>query len=177
MIRFIFRNSWWVKRERPKIRIGFSLFDFIIGIAGFAAVVAMWITLLVTYFRLPDVIPIHYNGVGEADHFGSKSNIIILPVIATVLFAAMIIFSRFPHLMNYPVKITENNASFQYGNMARMIRCLSLALVLIFEYIFLHTVMNTGENTGGLGIWFTPVFLAIIVIPVIYFMVRSFIYR
>jgi hypothetical protein len=174
---YIFRNSWWNKRKRPKIKIWLTLFDLIVEIAGFVAVLAMWILLLTTYSTLPDLIPIHFNGIGEVNHFGEKNSIFMLPVIATVLYAVITILSRFPHILNYPVKITENNASFQYRNMLRMIRIVKLMIVLIFGYLLLHTILNTGENTQGLGIWFMPVSLAIVFIPVIYFMVKSFMYR
>jgi uncharacterized membrane protein len=174
MIRFIFRNSWWAKRKRPKIRIWLTLFDLIIEIAGLVAVLAIWILLLATYSRLPDVIPIHFNSLGQVDNFGEKSEIFMIPAIATVLFVGMTILSRFPHVFNYPVKITENNAFMQYRNAARMIRCLNLSIVLVFEYIVLHTVLNTGKS---IGIWFAPFSLALIFVPVIYFMVKSFIYR
>ena len=177
MNHFIFRNSWWSKRERPKIKVGLTLFDLIIEIAGIVAVLAIWISVSITYSGLSDIIPLHYNGLGQVDRFGEKSSIFILPVLATVLFVGMTILSRFPHVSNYLVRITENNAFFQYRNMARMVRCLMLAIVLVFGYLVFHTILNTGENAGGIGIWFLPVTLVIIFIPVIYFMVKSFIYR
>ena len=171
---YLLRNAWWNKRKRPKIKIRFTLFDLFIEIAGLVAVLAMWILLIATYSGLPDVIPTHYNGSGQVDNFGGKSSIFMLPVIATAVYAGMTVLCRFPHVFNYPVKITGNNAFLQYGNMARMVRCLKLVLVLIFGYLIFHTALNTGR---GIGIWFTPVLLAVIFIPVIYFMAKSFMYR
>ena len=176
MNHFLFRNSWWSKRKRPRINIGVTLFDFIIEITGLVAVLAIWGSLAVTYSGLPDAIPIHYN-MGQVDKPGGKNSIFILPALATVLFVGMKILCRFPHRFNYPVKITENNAFLQYRNMAKMIRCLTLAIILVFGYIFFHTVLNTGENTAGIVIWFLPVTLATIFIPITYFMVKSFMYR
>ena len=177
MKNFLFQNSFWVKRKRPRIKIGLTFFDLILEIAGVVAVLTMWIILAVTYSGLPDVIPIHYSGSGQIDNFGEKSSILKLSVISTVLFAGMTILSRFPKIFNYPVRITENNAFLQYGNMARMIRCLKLTIVLLFGYSVFYTILYSGENVKGLGIWFMPVSLAIIFIPVIYFMVKSFMYR
>jgi len=174
MIQFIFRNTWWVKRKRPKIKIWLTVFDLVIEIAGLVAVLAMWILVIATYSGLPDVIPTHYNGLGQADHFSGKSGIWMLPVIATAVYAGMTILNMFPRVFNYPVKITEDNAFFQYRNMARMVRCLKLVLVLIFGYFVLHTALNTNND---FDIWFTPLLLAMIFIPVIYFMVKSFMYR
>jgi len=174
MIHYIFRNSWRAIRKRPKIKTGLTIFDLIVEIAGLVALLAMWIVLMVTYSGLPDIIPIHYNGLGQADNFGGKSNILILSVIATVIFVVMTILGMFPRVFNYPVKITENNAFLQYRNASRMVRCLKLAIVLVFGYLVLHTALNTGDN---IGIWFMPVVLAIIFIPMIYYVAKSFIYR
>jgi len=174
---YLMRNAWWNKRKRPKIKIFLTIFDIIIEIAGLVALLALWIFLIVAYSHLPDVIPVHYNGMGQADAFGKKGEIFTLPIIATVVFAGMTILSRFPHVFNYPVKINENNAFFQYRNMARMLRCLKLGLVLVFGGLVLQTVRNAAGNTEGLGVWFMPVLLAIICIPTLFFMVKSFMYR
>jgi len=170
---YIFRNSWWAIRKRPKTRPGFTVFDLIIEIVGIVAVLSLWILVMVSYSELPEIIPIHYNGLGQADNFGAKTKIFELPVIATVLYAGMTILSRFPRIFNYPVRITEKNASLQYRNMSRMIRCLRLSLVLVFG----HGVLQTVRNVENLGIWSMPFTLAVIFIPTIYFLVKSFMYR
>ena len=174
---FIFRNAPWNKRKRPKIKIWLTIFDLILEITGAVAVLAIWILLLATYSKLPEIIPKHYNGLGQVDAFGDKNEIITLPVITTILYAGMTILSRFPHVFNYTVSITEDNAVFQYRNMARMVRCLNLGIVLFFGSMLLQTIRHAFGNAAGLGIWFIPVFLGIIVVPMIYFLVKSFMYR
>ena len=177
MIKFLFRNSFWAIRKRPKISIPYTYFDLIVEIAGLAAILSMWIVFIVTYSGLPDLIPTNYNFSGQAYNFGDKSFIIKFPVIATVLFVGMTILSRFPRIFNYPVVITENNAFFQYSNMARMVRCVNLSIVLVFLFVVLQPVLYTSEN---IGIWCTFLLLAIALITlilVIYFMVKSFKYR
>ena len=171
MKQYLFRNSWWSKRDRPKIKIGLTLFDLIIEVAGVVALLALWIVVLATYSGLPEMIPTHYDVSGQADHFGKRSGIFLLPVIATITFAAIIIMCRFPHLFNYPVRITKNNALFQYRNSARMARCMALAVVFILGFIVLHAILNTGDH---ISIWFLVVLLVIIFIPMIYFLVMSF---
>jgi len=177
MIDFIFRNSWWAIRKRPKIKIGLTLFDLIIEIAGFVAILAIWILLMVTYSGLPDVIPINLDHLGQVRSLEAKSSIFKMPIIATASFVVLTILSRFPRVFNYPVKITENNAFFQYSNMAKMIRCLNLAIVLIFGFTVFYTVLYVD---GSGGVWFMPLMLVIglsPLIPVIYFWTRSFKYR
>ena len=153
------------------------IFDLIVEIAAIVSVLALWILVAATYSELPDVIPVHYDATGQADAYGDKSKILELPVIATVLYAGLTILSRFPQIFNYPVRITENNASMQYRNAARMLRCVKFSIVLIFGGIVLQTIRNVGGHTEGLGTWSLPVTLAIIFVPVIYFGVKSFLYR
>jgi len=177
MRHFIFWNSWRAIRKRPKIKTGLTVFDLVVEIAGLIALLAMWIVLMVTYSGLPDVIPINFNHLGQVRSLGTKSSIFNLPVVATVVFAGMTILGRFPHVFNYPVKITDNNAFLQYRNMVRMVRCLKLAIVLILGYVVLYTVLYV-DGIGG--VWFMPLTLVIALIPVIlviYFLVKSFIYR
>ena len=174
MINYIFRNSFWTIKKRPKITVPYTLLDLIVEIAGLVAILFMWIVLIVTYSKLPDSIPMNYDISGQINKYGGKSNIIILVAITTVVFIGMTILSRFPRVFNYPVIITENNAFLQYRNMARMIRCLKLAIILVFGYFVIHTVFYTGEN---IGIFVMPLALAIVFIPTIYFIVKSFMYR
>jgi len=176
-MKYFFRNTWWNKRKRPKIKTAFTVFDLIIEIIGLVALLALWILLLVSYFDLPDVIPVHFDGLGQANAFGGKRSILFLPVIATVLYAVMTIVNWFPHVFNFPVVITEENAFFQYSNMSRMLRCLKLSLILIFGSIVFQTIRNAEGHTEGLGIWFLPFVLAITIIPILFFTVKSFIYR
>jgi hypothetical protein len=177
MMNYMFRNAWWNIRKRPKVKIWLTVFDIIIEIAGFVALLAIWIFLAASYSKLPEVIPVHFNVLGQADEFSEKNSIFRLPVIVTVLFAGMTILSRFPHICNYPVRITENNVIWQYRNMTRMIRCLKFGLVLFFGALILQTIRYAAGDAEGLGSWFMLVSVAFIVIPVIYFMVKSFFYR
>jgi len=177
MIKFLFRNSFWAIRKRPKISIPYTYFDLIVEIAGLAAILSMWIVFIVTYSGLPDLIPTNYNFSGQAYNFGDKSTLIRIPIVATIFFVGLAIFSRFPRIFNYPVIITENNVFFQYSNMARMVRCVNLSIVLIFLCVVFQPVLHTGEN---IGIWFTFLLLAMCLIPLVlvgYFMLKSFKYR
>ncbi len=59
--------------------------------------------------HLPDQIPGHFNGLGEVDRWGSKYEIIILPIIGVFIFALMSLLEKAPHMHNYPKRLNENN--------------------------------------------------------------------
>ena len=164
----------WSIKKRPKSKTFFTLFDLIIEIAGLVAFLFMWILLFATYSGLPDLITTPFNISGQEDVFREKSTVFNLPLCATFLFVVTTILSRFPRISSYPVVITESNAFLQYSYGARLIRCLKLTIVLFFVYIVIHTVFFTGEYIGK---YFLLLSLAIVLIQVIYFLVKSFKYR
>ncbi|NNM19161.1 MAG: DUF1648 domain-containing protein, partial [Croceitalea sp.] len=64
------------------------------------------------YFELPETIAIHFNLKGEADGYGSKNIIWILPILNIVLYYGMTVIATKvkPWNFNYPTKVNEKNA-------------------------------------------------------------------
>ena len=62
--------------KRPKIELELSPSDKILEIIGWILVLGIWMLTLANYFKLPETIPIHFNGAGEADGFGNKATIL-----------------------------------------------------------------------------------------------------
>ena len=160
--------------ERPRIKLELNTVDKAFEIIGWLLIISVWGFTVKNYANLPETIPTHYNGAGQADGFGGKATILTLPLIATVLFVGLTILNKFPHIFNYPINITQDNALRQYTNATRMIRYLKLIIVVIFGLIAFKTIQNANEQADGLGIWFLPMTLGLIFIPLIYFVVKSF---
>ena len=160
--------------ERPKIKLEHTTIDKIFEILGWISIFAIWVLTITNYSNLPDTIPTHYNGTGQADGFGGKATILTLPLIATVLFVGLTVLNKFPHIFNYPTNITQDNALRQYTNATRMIRYLKLIIVIIFGLITFKTIQNANVEANGLGIWFLPLTMGLIFIPLTYFVIKSF---
>jgi uncharacterized membrane protein len=135
---------------------------------------ALWIWTGTSYSSLPDSIPTHFNAAGEADGFGRKASIVGLPVIATLLYIGLTLLNRVPHIFNFPTPVTEDNALKQYTNATRMIRYLKLILVFVFAGISYQTIQQANGTGEGLGIWFLPLTLVLVSMPLVYFVVKSF---
>ena len=159
--------------KRPKIELLLNQTDKIIEITGWIAVFGMWVLTVANYSELSDIIPTHYNGAGEADGFGNKSNILSLPIISTLIFIGLTVLNKYPHLFNYPSEITKENALNQYTNASRMIRFLKFIIMIIFGLIIFKTIQNANGNTDGLGTWFLPLTMGMIFIPIIYFLINT----
>mgnify|MGYP006362724823 FL=1 len=160
--------------ERPKITLELTIIDKTFEILGWISILAIWVLTISNYRNLPDTIPIHYNVAGQADGFGGKGNILVLSLVATILFVGLTILNKFPHFFNYSTTITKINALQQYTNATRMVRYLKFIFVVIFGLISLQTIRNVNEQTSGLGVWFVPLTLGLIFIPLTYFVIKSF---
>ena len=159
--------------KRPRIKLQLKQTDKILEVVGWVSVFGIWALPLINYFDLPEIIPIHFNGAGKADRFGNKTHIFVLPIISTLLFIGLTILNKNPHVFNYPSEITKEDALHQYTNATRMMRVLKLVIVLIFGLIVFKTIQNVNGNTDGLGIWFLPLTMAMIFIPMIYFLINA----
>lgn len=160
--------------SRPKIKADLTTLDRLIEVAGWLALSLIWIITLFYYRNLPETIPTHFNAAGVADDFGPKITLFLLPSIGTILFIGMTILNRYPHVFNYPVKITPENALKQYTMATRLVRVLKLAVLVIFTTITWMTSFSAINQTGELGIWFLPGMMVIIFVPLGYYLVHAF---
>lgn len=159
--------------KNPKIKLELSIIDKILEIAGWSALLTLWFIILINYSDLPDKIPSHYNAYGEVDGYGSKFLLIILTLISTILYISLTYLNRFPHIFNFPVKITQENAVNQYIIATRLIRYIKFIIVLIFGSIVFITIFNYKNSNIGIGIWFLPIILILVFLPLIYFIRKS----
>lgn len=141
---------------RPKIKLPLSPFDKILEITGKCVIMLLWILSIVAFFKMPDTVPTHFNASGQADNFGNKGTIFILPVIATIIFMGLTALNRYPHVFNYMTTITEENALHQYTIATRMLRVLKLMIVILFTAIVLLTYLNAIHAIEGLSKGFLP---------------------
>ncbi len=162
-----------MEEERPKIKLIPTTADNLVDLLGWIMLLSIWALTTTHYSTLPDTIPTHFNAAGEADGFGSKASIIGLPVIATLLFIGLTVLNRYPHIFNYPLAITEDNALRLYTLATRMLRYLKLVLVLVFGGIEFMTIQHATGKGAGLGVWFLPLTLVLVFLPLIYFVVKS----
>ena len=159
---------------RPKIKIERTPTDNILEIMGWVALVGLWILIFLNYSNLPDTIPTHFNGAGKVDNYGGKATLFMLPIIATVAYIGLTVLNNYPHIFNYPTKLTAENALRQYTSATRMIRYLKFVIVLVFSLIVFMTLRTAAGESEGLGAWFLPFTLGLIFIPLGIFVIQSF---
>ena len=162
------------KQERPVLKLELTLTDRLLEVLGWLILIFLWTVTLLDYSGLPDTIPTHFDFAGKPNDFGSKMTIFALPVFGTLMFVGMTILNRFPHIFNYPTKITDQNARRLYTIATRLLRYLKLMIVLIYSVIVLMTTRSAEYRLSGPGKWFLPLFMGVIFIPLIYAIIKLF---
>jgi uncharacterized membrane protein len=156
--------------DRPKIKIRLNKFDWIAEVTAVISLIILIVLPIVNYSTLPERIPDHYNSSGIPDSYGSKIILLILPATGVFIYLLMTVLVRFPHIFNYPVRITAENAEVQYRLATRLMRYLKTVIIIMFTFISSQTIRLTEGKTGGLGKLFLPLFLlATFGIVIIYF--------
>ena len=143
--------------------------DWLLDTTGGIMVILLMALPVYTYSSLPEIIPIHFNARGIADGYGSREMIWVLPILVFLIFVGVAILADHPHLFNYLVEITKENAERQYRMATRLLRILNLLVAGIFLYIMYVKVALYPATNTGLGVFFLPFSLmAIFGILVIY---------
>ena len=61
-------------------------FDIILNILCWIILASTMLFLIITWSKIPDTIPMHYDSAGNIDRFGSKLEILVLPIIILIVY-------------------------------------------------------------------------------------------
>ncbi|HZV68040.1 MAG TPA: DUF1648 domain-containing protein [Saprospiraceae bacterium] len=160
--------------SRPKLILELSPTDKFIEAAGWAALLLLWGLSILYYTNLPEIIPTHFDSSGQVNAYGSKMSLMFLPVLGTLLVIGLTILNMYPHIFNYPVKVTKETALRQYINATRMLRFFKLMVVLVISLMI--TIINHAatNNSGKISFLLMPITLGMIILPLVYFTIKAF---
>jgi uncharacterized membrane protein len=142
----------------------------VLAVVGVLAGVAM---VLWYWPQLPATIPTHFNAAGEADGWGSKGMLWMLPGISVVLVAGMLALQRVPWIANTPIAIDETNAQRQYGLIVRLLSVLGLCVSAIFLLIVIETIVVALGGQGPMGAWMLPVLIVPTIGGIVWYFVAA----
>lgn len=158
---------------RPKITIPLTKIDLILEAFSLLGIFFSIGMVLNEWNSIPDIIPVHFNASGEVDGYGSKSILFIMIPVMLVLYLLLTIVNKFPHLFNFLVEITPENAEIQYTYATKLIRILKLELIIVFSYINLSMIRSTLAGSVNLWFLFLPVTLIAIFGTIGYYFYKS----
>lgn len=140
-----------MRNDRPKIQVPFKTIDVVIELASIAILIIMWLQIIIEYPDLPETVASHFNGSGEADNHSNKSFVWFLPSLAVIIYAGLFLANRYPHLHNYMVNITDENALKYYTFSTRVLRVVNFLCTLMFGYISYEIIEGAKNNSSNLG--------------------------
>lgn len=159
--------------SQPKLSIPKSQVDYILIGIGLVGVFAMLGLTTFYYEQLPDQIPTHFNATGQPDSYGEKSTLWFLVIAGIVIYALILLVNRAPHIVNYSVPITPENAPRQYQNLQRMNRSMAAIISLCLAYILYAIIEMSLGDRESLGPWFVLLFLGLIFGVIGYYLYRA----
>ncbi len=155
------------KSDRPIIKIPLTRPELILEFIATISLLLMIVTIMISWSSIPEIVPKHFNITGEIDAWGKK-NLLFSPItLAVITYTLLSVLTRFPHIYNYPVIITAENAERQYRTARTLITALKTEIVLSLFYIQWTVISRTKAL-------FTPIIIFIILGTVIYFIYRAY---
>lgn len=116
---------------------------------------------------LPESIPVHFGINGEPDKWGGRGFVWLLPIVAVFIHILLLIPDKLPQYINYPVKITEENAQRQYLLARMFLKTLRPAILLVLFLLQRHTIKLSLGLLKSFAPFFIPVSLSLVFLPIL----------
>lgn len=158
-------------KKQPPMKIPKSMTAIFLDWFTLLLFITVVVYLIMQYPSLPDQVPGHYDAAGTVDRWGSKAEMWILPLVGAGLWVLMTIVERYPHTFNY-INLRPDNIEEQYKNGQMMINVLKNESVLLFTFLIFQGIRVAKGVAEGLGNFFMPVFLFVILGSMIIFLIR-----
>lgn len=166
------RNDTAALQNRPILKLKKTAFEITLNMLSLLLFIGSMVYLAVIWASLPDKVPTHFNLAGEANGWGHKGTLLLLPMIGFVVWIGFTLLERVPHVYNY-TGLTEENAERQYKNARTMMNVLKNEIMIIFVYLSWESVQLIYGRKVGFGVWDIAVLLIIIVSSLAFFIRRS----
>ncbi|MFC4355551.1 DUF1648 domain-containing protein [Chryseomicrobium palamuruense] len=165
------------KQNQPHVELEATFVErvFVFLSIGIYSVWVGWLALI--WGDIPAEVPGHFGINGEVTRWGSKFEVLTLPIIAGALGAFMLWLRKHPEWHNFPVNITEENAPFYYRLSRMMLTMTSFVIVAAFASINWNIIQVANGVKSFLDAWFFPVFLVAVFAPILYFFYQMFRYQ
>ena len=128
--------------------------DVIEAVVSLLCLIGIPIYLVLMWQTIPDQVPGHYGITGVVDRWGSKSELLLVPILSWVLFGLVSLVERNPKDWNTGVAVTEENQVRVYRTLKNMIAVVKMLVLVLFASLTVNTSL-----CQNLPVWFIIVFL------------------
>lgn len=112
--------------------------------------------------RLPPRIPIHFNGAGRPDGWGTPGMLWMMPVVATVIYLLMTLVARYPSAFNFRVRTTPAMRRQLEAIALELLSWLKCEVVCLFAWIQYESIHLARSGQGRLPALFMPAVLVVV---------------
>ncbi len=146
---------------RPILKLRKTKSEWMWDVIGGALFIGTIAFIVFSWNSIPDKVPGHYNALGEVDRWGSKYELLVLPIVGFILWGLMNTLEKFPHVHNYPERLNEMNVEAFYLNSRKLLNSMKNVCLLTFAYLMFQTIRVALGDIESLGLWFLPVMLIV----------------
>jgi uncharacterized membrane protein len=126
------------------------------------------------YSRLPERIATHFNAAGVANGLGARSVLWVLVGIAVLLYLILSVVGSLQGVVSLKRPLTPEREKVVLAESIEMVGWIKVEVCWMFAYLCLAMVRNGMGLQVGLGWWFLPVTLVVVLGTCAFYMVRIF---
>jgi hypothetical protein len=150
---------------------GRSISDWALEGVSAVALVAACGDVAMHWSLLPARIPIHFGVAGSPNEWGDRTMLLLLLAATIVMAVVLTVAESYQRLINIPMKVDRESPEVR-----RLLRSLVIAMKAVITvssvWIIDLTMRTAVGEANGLGWAFLPVFIAAVIAPIVYYLVR-----
>ena len=158
--------------DRPRLNLKKSNTDLFLEYLTWGLICSSLIYTIIYYSRLPENIPMHFDYSGKVTRYGAKDSIWALNIVGMLVVYGGFYLNKFPHIFNYPQKITLENAKKFYSDATKIIRYINLCIAFLFSIISFEIINIAMDSSKKINPAFNYIIVIIIigmtVFPIVY---------
>lgn len=158
---------------RPEISLPKTTLQKIANGVGYGVFIIGVLYSIVSLATLPSDVPIHFNFAGEADGWGSKYVLLLLPFIGIVTVLALEALEKRPHFHNYPHYMNEVNVRQFYEVSVRTSNLIKNGTLLIFGLAQIEIVQSAKEAQFTFGSILVGIIVVALFVPIVWHIYSS----
>jgi len=143
-------------------------------IAAVAGLVFAFSVVRDFYSRLPERIATHFNVAGVANGLGARSVLWVLVGIAVLLYLILSVVGSLQGVVSLKRPLAAEREKVGLAESMEMVGWIKVEVCWMFAYLCLAMVRNGMGLQVGLGWWFLPVTLVVVLGTCAFYMVRIF---
>ena len=142
--------------------------SFFLKLSSFFLLVFIWVYTMITYGKLPETVPIHFDLDGKADGFGSKNTNWFLAGISSAIFILMMYLSQNPNapVLNIPENLKKDPAISEF--VVSILCVLTMFLFANINYESIQVSLGKVEGLSHITNYILGLMLLFIIATMIY---------